>query len=533
MRTQRSRMVKVALGAAAASLALAACGGSSGSGSSSSASGATSNITIGWAQTPDNVDPAITGAQTVESIDVNVFQTLVWATPSGQLTPDLATSWSVSPDGKTYTFNLRKGVTFQDGTPFNAAAVAANFAFITAKATKSVAAIGSLGTCLSATAVSTYVAQVHCSSPYAALLANLATPVTGMQSPAAIKKYGTNIQFHLVGTGPFEYVKYVPDQSLVLKRWAKFNWAPPALKQSGPAKAAQLTYDFVPNNGSRISELQSGQAQVIEQTPAVYYVRYEHSSSFSDLAVPIGGMGIFMPFDVTRFPTSDAAVRQAISYYVNRTAAIKTSLSGAFPELTTPLQPGLLGYTASIPQYSFDPAKGNHVLTADGWKKVGGIWTKGGKQLALVLNSLSTDPEYPLIMQAVQSQLQGQGIKASIVTNTVTPWENLNASGGMSLTVLEFANADPAQLLEWYVPGQYFQSWTKVDNPALSQVLNAAQLTTSQSVRVTDYLQAQKIIMTEAYEIPFHVNEDLLTFSSKISGIEYEGGGDDFFYQAH
>jgi peptide/nickel transport system substrate-binding protein len=173
------------------------------------------------------------------------------------------------------------------------------------------------------------------------------------------------------------------------------------------------------------------------------------------------------------------------------------------------------------------------VLTADGWKKVGGIWTKGGKQLALVLNSLSTDPEYPLIMQAVQSQLQGQGIKASIVTNTVTPWENLNASGGMSLTVLEFANADPAQLLEWYVPGQYFQSWTKVDNPALSQVLNAAQLTTSQSVRVTDYLQAQKIIMTEAYEIPFHVNEDLLTFSSKISGIEYEGGGDDFFYQAH
>jgi peptide/nickel transport system substrate-binding protein len=526
------RLTKIALGAAAAALAVAACGGSSGSGGSSAA-GTTGNITIGWAQTPDNIDPAITGAQTVESIDVNVFQTLIWATPSGQLTPDLATSWSVSPDGQTYTFHLRQGVTFQDGTPFNAAAVAANFAFITAKSTKSVGAIGSLGTCLSATAASTYVVQVHCSSPYAALLANLATPVTGMQSPAAIKKYGANIQFHLSGTGPFEFVKYVPNQSLVLKRWATFNWAPPALKQNGPAKAAQLTYDFVPSNGSRISELQSGQAQVIEQTPAVYYVRYQHDSSFRDLAVPIGGMGIFMPFDVTKFPTNDQAVRQAISYYVNRPAAIKTSLSGAFPELTTPLQQGILGYTTGIPQYSFDPAKGDQALTADGWKKVGGIWSKGGQQLTIVLNSLSTDPEYPLIMQAVQSQLQSQGVKATIVTNTVTPWESFNASGGMSMTVLEFANADPAQMLEWYVPGQYFQTWTKVDNPALTKVLNAAQLTSSQSARVADYLQAQKIIMTEAYEIPFHVNEDLLTFSSKISGIEYEGGGDDFFYQAH
>ena len=531
MRFSRSRTMKLSLVMTCAALAVAACGGSSSG--SGAAAGSDSSITIGWAQTPDNLDPAITGAQTVESIDVNIFQTLVWETPSGALTPDLATSWSVSPDGKTYTFNLRKGVTFQDGTPFNAAAVVANFNFITAKTTQSVSAIASLGTCLSATATSTYTVQVHCTTPYASLLANLATPVTSMQSPAAIKKYGSNIQFHLVGTGPFEFVKYVPNQSLVVKRWSKFDWAPPALHQNGPAKAAQLTYDFVPNNGSRISELESGQAQVIEQTPTAYYVRFEHNSTFKDLAVPIGGMGIFMPFDVNRFPTNDTAVRQAISYFVNRTAAIETSLQGAFPALTTPLQQGILGYSSTVPQYSFDPAKGDAVLTADGWKKVGGIWTKGGKQLTLVLNSLSTDPEYPLILQAVQSQLTSQGIKANIVTNPVTPWENLNASGGMSMTVLEFANSDPAQLLQWYVPGQYFQNWTKVNNPALSTLLNAGQSATSSAARSSDYIQAQKIIMSEAYEIPFHVNEDLLSFSSKISGIEYEGGGNDLFYQAH
>ena len=532
MRVPGPRRLTFVLLAAVISLVAAACGGSSGSGSGSG-SGSSTDLTIGWAQAPDNLDPAITGAQTVESLDVNIFQTLIWATPSGALTPDLATSWSESSDGKTYTFNLRKGVSFQDGTPFNAAAVVANFNFITAKSTQSVSAITSLGTCLSATATATYTVQVHCTSPYAPLLANLATPVLGMQSPTAIKKYGSDIQFHLVGTGPFEFVKYVPNQSLVLQRFAKFDWAPPALHQNGPAKAAKLTFDIVPTDGSRISELESGQAQIIEQTPTAYYVRFEHSSQFKDLSVPISGMGIYMPFDVNRFPTNDTAVRQAISYYVNRSAAIETAEQGAFPALTTPLQKGMLGYSASVPQYSFDPAKGNQLLTADGWKKVSGVWTKGGKQLVLVLNSLSTDPQYPLILQAVQAQLQNQGIKASIVTNPVTPWENLNASGGENLTVLEFANADPSLMLDFYVPGQYFQAWTKVNNPQLTKLLTAGQQESSSSARANDYIGAQKIIMDEAYEIPFHVNDDLLSFASSISGIEYEGGGTDFFYQAH
>jgi peptide/nickel transport system substrate-binding protein len=521
-------MMLVALGAAATALVAAACGGSSSSASGPGSAG--QNITIGWGQDPDNVDPAISGAQTVRSLAINVFQTLIWETPSGQLTPDLATSWTVSPDGKTYTFTLRKGVTFQDGTPFNAAAVVANFKFITAKNTQSVDALGDLGTCLSATASGTSTVQVHCSTPYP-LLSNLSSPDLGMQSPKALAQFGSNIQFHLVGTGPFEFVKYVPNQSLVLKRWAKFNWAPPALHQNGPAKAAQITFDFVPSSGSRISELQSGQAQIIEGTPEAYYAKFKTSSQFKDLAVPIAGMGIFMPFDVTKFPTNDTAVRQAISYFVNRSAAIKTALQGAYPELTTPLQAGVLGYSASVPQYSFDPAKGTELLTADGWKKSGGVWTKGGKQLSIVLNSL-TDSTTVAILQALQGQLATQGIKASIASNAVTAWVNFNAEGKMNSTVLEFANPDPAQMLQWYVPGQYYENWTKVNDPALTKALQAGQSTTSDTARVSDYLAAQKIIMNQAYEIPFHVNEDLLTYASSVSGIEYEGGGDAFFYQA-
>jgi peptide/nickel transport system substrate-binding protein len=529
-----SRKLTLALLAAAISLAAAACSsGGSGSASGTGGSGSTAsvqNLTIGWGQDPDNVDPAITGSQTVRSLSINVFQTLIWETPAGKLTPDLATSWTASPDGKTYTFNLRKGVIFQDGTPFNAAAVVANFKFITGKNTQSVDALGDLGTCLTAKATSAYTVQVSCSAPYP-LLSNLSSPDLGIQSPAAIAKYGSNIQFHLVGTGPFEFVKYVPEQTLVLKRWSKFDWAPPALGENGPAKVAQLTFDFVPSSGSRISELESGQAQVIEGTPEAYYVRYKSSSQFKDLAVPIAGMGIFMPFDVTKFPTNDTSVRQAISYFVNRPAVLETSVQDAYPSLSTPLQSGVLGYSTSVSQYSYDPAKGTQLLTADGWKKVGGTWTKGGKQLSIVLNSLS-DSDTVQILETVQSELATQGIKATIVSNAVTAWVAYNTAGEANSSVLEFANPDPAQMTQWYVPGQYYDNWTKVNNPALTKALTAGQDSTSESARESDYQTAQDIIMQQAYEIPIHVNDDLLTYSSSVSGITYEGGGDAFFYQA-
>ena len=132
------------------------------------------------------------------------------------MTPDLATKWSVSPDGKTYTFTLRHGVTFQDGTPFNAQSVVANVNYITAKTTQSTIALGLLGPCTTATAESQYTVELHCSTPYAPLLEQLGEPYMGIQSPTAIAKYGKNLGTHLVGTGPFKFVSYTPDQSVVL-----------------------------------------------------------------------------------------------------------------------------------------------------------------------------------------------------------------------------------------------------------------------------------------------------------------------------
>jgi peptide/nickel transport system substrate-binding protein len=511
------------------SFVLSACG-ASGYHPAARAVGTGGTLTVAWGGSIDNLDPAITGAQSIVSLSVNIFQTLLWETPAGKLTPDLATSWTTSNSGKTYTFKLRKGVTFQDGTPFNAAAVVANIQFIEAKSTESVAALGDLGTCSSATALSTYTVAINCTTAYVPILYHLSQPELAMQSPTAIRKYRSNLQFHLVGTGPFEFVKYTPNSSIVEKRYAKFNWAPPALHHNGPTKIANLVFDLVPNDGSRISELESGQANLIESTPTAFYNKLGHNRSYRNLAVPISGMGIYMPFDVAKFPTNSTAVRQAIAYFINKQAVEKTALQDAYPVLNTPLEPGILAYDSKLTKYNFDPSKGDSILSANGWHKSAGIWTKNGRPLSIVLNALSGS-NYPLILQAVQSQLRTAGLEVTIVTETAIPWENVNATSGENLTVLEFASNDPAMLLEFDVPGQYFDSWTKINIPALTKLLEDGQSTTVTAQRVTDYDQAQELIMKDALEIPFDINDDLLTMSSKVSGVTYEGGGNDFFYE--
>src|ERR1700759_422064 len=83
-------------------------------------------ITVGWGEPLDTLNPHTTGNRDVGPIDANIFDTLIWLTPDFKLTPHLATQWSVSADGRTYTFTLRQGVKFHDGAPFDAAAVVAN-----------------------------------------------------------------------------------------------------------------------------------------------------------------------------------------------------------------------------------------------------------------------------------------------------------------------------------------------------------------------------------------------------------------------
>ncbi|HWG01029.1 MAG TPA: ABC transporter substrate-binding protein [Trebonia sp.] len=525
----RIRRLPAAAALVAVTLIATACASST-AGASGGQASTSATLTVGWAEPPDTLNPATTGARDVGPIDVNVFDTLVWLTPTLKATPDLATKWSVSPDGKTYTFTLRHGVKFQDGTPFNAQSVVANVDYITAKSTQSTIALGLLGPCTTATATSAYTVAFHCAKPYAPLLDQLGEPYLGIQSPAAIARYGKNLGEHLVGTGPFKFVSYTPNQSVVLARNPAYDWAPPAVGQNGPSKIAKIVFNIVTNSQARVGSLQSGQSQLVQETPGVYYKSL--ASSYSELADPISGMGIFAPINASTFPTNDLAVRQAIMYAINKKSVIQLADSGVFPAQDTPFSQGMLGYDSSLANmYPYDPAKATQLLTADGWSKTGGTWTKDGKKLALTITAISTVPEYPLIAQAIQSSLQAVGMQVSVVQQAEPAWLASNLAGNMSLTPLQYIGVDPDALHLWFTPGQYY-NWSHYTNPQLTKLIDEGQVTTDQSARAKIYEQAQQLIMQEAVDLPLHLNEDLLVYSKSLTGVTYSGGGFEYFYKA-
>jgi peptide/nickel transport system substrate-binding protein len=519
----------VAVGALALAAGLVAACGSSSNGAASGGS-SDQTLTVAWAENPAPLNPATTSQQDVGPIDANIFNTLTWLTPGFKVTPDLAKSWTVSPDGKTYTFDLRTGVKFQDGTPFNAQAVVANINYITAPATKSTVAVGLLGPCVHATATSEYVVTITCSSPYAPLLNQLSEPYMGMESPTAITKYGANLDTHLVGTGPYALESFTSNQSVVLKRNPDYKWAPPALGSNGPAKFAKIVFNIVPSPQARLESLESGQSQLIQQVPGIDYLKLH--AGYQQLSVPIPGLGDFATITTTKAPTNDLAVRQAILYSVNRASVIKLADSGAFPTSNTPLVKGMLGYSSSLASlYPYDPAKAAQILKGDGWTKSGQYWTKDGKPLSLSIAGFSDVPEYATLAEAIQTQLRANGMQASVTLEGRSAYLNAASNGEFNITPTSYDAVDPAALGEWFLSGSLF-NWSKYNSPTLTNLLNQAQVATSLSQRASLYQQAQQIIMSQGLIIPERPDADLVLMSKKLTGVSYEGGGFETFYSA-
>ena len=486
-------------------------------------------LTVGWGEPLDTLNPATTGNRDVGPLDANIFDTLVWLTPDFKVTPDLATKWTVSADGKTYTFTLREGVTFHDGTPFDAAAVVANINYIADKSTQSKISLSLLGPCASATATGKYTVQFTCSAPYAPLLAQLGEPYLGIQSPKAIQDYGKDLGLHPTGTGPFSFVSYQPNQSLVIKRNESYNWGPPATNHIGPSDIAQITFQIVTSPQARVSQFQSGQSDVMQETPGVFWNALQKMNRYTAIPVPISGLGIFAPINAGSWPTNDIAVRKAILYAVDKTGVVQLADAGAHPVSNTPLVKGMTGYDASLENaYPYDPAKAEATLKAAGWTKPGEFWEKDGKRLAITITAISTSTEYPLLAQAIQGYLRKVGMDASVQQMAGPAWLAANIKGDMSLTPLQYIAVDPDALHLWFMPDQYF-NWSHYTNPTLTSLIAQGQQEADPDKRLAIYAQAQKILMDEAVEMPIHQNIDLVMTTRKLTGLTWSGGGFEYF----
>ena len=250
-----------------------------------------------------------------------------------KLLPQLAESYEASEDAKEFTFHLRKGVTFQDGTPFDAAAV--KFSFDRAGNPENHLKRQSLFVMIAHTdVVDDYTVRVVLKYPFGAFVNDIAHPGALIVSPKSVQQYGKEVTRHPSGTGPYEFVSWSAD-TLKMKKNENY-W------KAGLPKIETITYRSVPENGARIAMLQAGEAQFIYPVPPELIASLKNSPTITVFDEP-SILGRYIALNNMRKPFSDPRVRLALNYAVDKQAFIKVVFNGHADPMDSPMPP-LLGF---------------------------------------------------------------------------------------------------------------------------------------------------------------------------------------------
>jgi peptide/nickel transport system substrate-binding protein len=422
---------------------------------------------------PLSLDPARSSDQPQSDIARAYLDSLVRQETDGSFTPWLAESWDISKDEKTYTFHLRKDVTFTDGTPFNAAAAKANVDHWLDPATVSSESGVALKHLQSMATPDAFTFVIKLAEPYADLLSVLASPFAGLQSPAGIARGSHENDQRPIGTGPFLIKSWQKQSQVVLVRNDKYHWAPRNAHHQGPAYAEKLIWKFIPEGTTRFAALRSGEIAALETIPPV---SFQEASRHQELTVMDGvraGVPVQLDFNTRRAPFEDVSVRKAFRCSVDVAASLKSIFFGAYHSFGGALAPNTIYFDAAFEgAYPYDLARANALLDGAGWRQQdsSGYRIKNGRRLTVhaVLGSGATTQEYFLL-----DQIAGSAKKSGFEVR----YEKLDDSQAQ------------ARRTEWdYDLAKDY--WGGPNTPARRQTL---------------YSDAQRIISSEALSLPLYL----------------------------
>jgi peptide/nickel transport system substrate-binding protein len=473
---------------------------------------------------PQTLDPHFATGVYDGYISFMLADPLIKLKPGGILVPGLAESWE-RPDPTTYVLRLRKNVTFQDGTPFNADAVKYNFDRLFDPATKAPRAKADLGMLKEVVVVDPYTVKMTTTFPYGPFLATIAgRPLAVIESPTALRAAGVaNYGTKPVGAGPFILKEWVQGDRLVLVANDNY-WA-------GRPYIDSLTLQVVKDPATRLSMLQTGAAQFnVELNPADF-AGVKQSTEFEAQAAPFDNT-LFLEMSNVQKPFDDPRVRQAVCYAIDKQAIIKSVLlglpqpgSGVFPATTW-------AKNANVEKYSYDPQKAKQLLTEAGYANgfTTTFWHPSGRY--------SGDSQ---VAQAVQGYLRQVGITANLKTGDLTAWANAMRGSAPDKPDAPLymrgwgVSGDPDSQINvlynssnWGIAGNY----ARYKNPKVDSLVVAAQRETDQSARAMIYQQAEALITSDAPLCTLYENVRLLAWTKKLHDVQVGPGEYQFFDRA-
>jgi peptide/nickel transport system substrate-binding protein len=468
---------------------------------------------------PENLDvhQSLTAATSV--INGQIYESLLRFKPGTvELEPWLAESWESTADGMEWTVNLRQGVLFHDGTPFNAEAIKFNYdrQFDT---TSEYYAMGQwtaymdydfIGSC---EVLSEYQVKFTLKTPFNKVLSRLAN--FSVVSPAAVQQYREAFTENPVGTGPYAFERWDKGEQVVLKRNDSWWFQTPSLDQ--------LVFKAVIEMGARTASLLSGETQFTVQISPEIVQQLEGNDDFTIVMAPTGSVW-FLAMNVNYPKFADLRVRQALNYAIDKETIVSGVLGDTVDIAHGPLSPAYADYNPKVETYfSYDPEKAKALLAEAGFVDDSEIvfYVPIGDPSMLSAEEMGT---------VIQDNLREVGISTKIESLEAVTWMDQIRSPANELTEMSWnlAPIEPAFVFDGLftkasLPPGFNTSYYVNDE---METLMATAKTSLDTEEVSNaYKRMQEIVMEDAPIVPVCHRRQLFGISNRVKGFVAEPSG--------
>ncbi|MFF0826411.1 ABC transporter substrate-binding protein [Brevibacillus sp. NPDC003359] len=477
-------------------------------------------ITVAYPYEPDTLD-AHMSAGSAGVYTWLLGGSLLYKDPAtNEYKPYLASDYKISEDGKTWTFTIRSGITFHDGTPLTAKSFKETFDRVLNPQTKAITAAEVMAPIKSVKAPDdqTLVLELH--EPNAAFRDALGNDITQPLSLKAIENAGEDYGRNPVGVGPWKLESWNTGEGVTYVRNEAFQWGEPYYENQGPPRADKLVIKAIADSQLRMSALESSAIDVATEVPLKDANNYRNNQNYQVMERLRPGVGLLLEMNLTRPEFQDIQVRKAINMLVNKEAIIQAVTQGEGEVAHTPLSPSTLGYDKSLEKYGYqyNVNEAKKLLDDAGWKVNGsGVREKDGKTFSL--NLLST-ADFDKEAQLLQSMLGEAGIHMMIQNLEIAGYMQEVVKGNFDVTLISGAYDDP-DILYFYFHSSGAYNLSGVKDDKLDSLLLKGRTTIQTDARKHVYMDVQKHLIEQAYVVPIYYDKAFTVINSRVKGVKW------------
>jgi peptide/nickel transport system substrate-binding protein len=492
------------------------------------------HMNIALASVLEDIHPIRDQSVPMRVVRMNLLEPVVMRDTDGTLRPALIDDWEVDEDGLTYTLHVRHGITFHDGTEYNAEALKFNFDMHLDPDVGSNAR-SLLGTLESVEVIDEDTVELYLDEPFGPLALHLAHYGLGICSPTAIEEMPDD-EFGRapVGTGPFMFEDWASQSHIDLVKNPDYNWPPHGMfENEGPAYLDSVRFTFVEEGSVRMGTLESGENDAVVYLTADGMNRFnEDPDQYVVIQEYVTGAAHNIYINTEMFPTDDVLVRRAINFAADMETMVEALYEGVNAPTRGVLAPVVPCHDPSAEDYyNYDPDRARELMEEAGFELGDdGVYQKDGQRAEITFVALDSD-QFMMYSEFIQASLADVGFDVTLEpVDGATRAERGAQGDGHMFPLGQSGTGDPDVLRNVYHSSNIGEQGTtynfaRYSDPRIDEILEEGVRLAEEDERCPLYAELQHIVIEQALQLPVWLTTHNWAHNARYQNVRMDGSG--------